>query len=187
MPSQYRAIWSTPGGGTGYSVFHFEDVVSNTEAQNTANAVRTFFNSLTGIFPDDVTITFDSEVVVLDLAGVLQSVYPVTPPSSVTGINTTSYNRAAGCRVDWDTGHIVAGRRLSGRTYLVPIGSNSYDTTGLLNSVNAAAVVTAGQALITATSSIKPLAVWSRTHGVMWAVDTASCPLKGAILTGRRD
>lgn len=187
MPSEYRAIWSTPGGGTGYSVFHFQDVVSNTEAQNTADAVRTFFNSLSGIFPDEVTISFDSEVIVMDLAGTLTAVYAVTPPASVVGINASTYNRAAGARVDWGTGHIVAGRRLTGRTYLVPAGSSVFGLTGEVTSANVTAIGNAAAALITATSSIKPLVVWSRTHGIAWAATDASVPLKGAILTGRRD
>jgi hypothetical protein len=187
MPSEYRAVWSTAGGGTGYTVLHFQDVVSNTEAQNTANAVRTFFNSLAGIFPDEVSITFDDEVLVKDLAGTLLSVWPVTPPASVAGINASTYNRAAGARIDWSTGHIVAGRRLTGRTYLVPAGSSVFDIAGLVTSANVTAMTNAATALITATSSIKPLVVWSRTHGVAWAASGVAVPTKGAILTGRRD
>lgn len=187
MPSQYRALWSTPGGGVGFSVFHFQDVVSTTEAQNTANAIRTFFNGVAGILPDDVVITFDPEVVVLDLAGALVTVFPVTPPASVTGGSTSTFNRAAGVRIDWNTGHIVAGRRLKGRTYLVPVASTTFDTVGIVTSAASTAILAAANALITATSSIKPLTIWSRTHGIMWAVDSAAVPGKGAILTGRRD
>jgi len=187
MPSEYRAIWSTPGGGTGYSVFHFQDVVSNTEAQGIADAVRAFFNTNVGLFPDDVSINFDSEVIVMTLGGVLTGVFPVTPPATVTGSQTVSFERAAGIRIDWGTGHIVAGRRLTGRTYLVPASIGAFDTTGQVTTATQAAVAAAGATLITATSSIKPLVVWSRTHGIAWAVDTASVPAKGAILRGRRD
>lgn len=187
MPSQYRALWSTPGGGSGFTVLNFQDVANNTDAQDLADMVQVFFDAIKGVLPDDVTVAFDNEVLVLDLAGVLQSVYPVTPPASVVGINSTSFNRAAGLRIDWSTGHIVAGRRLTGRTYIVPVGSSVFDTTGLVTSANVTAVQTAAQALITASSSNAALVVWSRTHAVAWAADTASVPTKGAILTGRRD
>lgn len=187
MPSQYRAIWSTPGGGTGYTVLHFQDVANNTDAQDLANMVRVFFDSIKGVLPDDVTVTFDSEVLVLDLAGTLQTVWAVTPPASVSGINASTYNRAAGIRIDWSTGHIVAGRRLTGRTYLVPTGSSVFDAVGLVTSGNVTAVQTAAAALISSSSSNAPLVVWSRTHAVAWAADTASVPTKGAILRGRRD
>jgi hypothetical protein len=187
MPSEYRAIWSTPGGGTGYSVFHFQDVVSNTQAQGLANAVRAFFLTVSGVIPDDCTVSFDSEVTVYTLGGVLTGVFPVTPPAPTPGLTNATFNRAAGVRIDWGTGHIVAGRRLTGRTYIVPAGAGAFDSTGLVNSANITALTNAGQALITACSSIQALVVWSKTHGIAWAIDTASVPTKGAILTGRRD
>jgi len=188
MPGEYRAVWSTAGGGIGYTVFHFATTVdSNAEAQTIANAVRAFFQSLVGLFPNEVSINFESEYLNLAADGTLEAVFAVAPPAQVLGTDTSTYNRAAGVRVDWGTGQIVNGRRLTGRTYLVPVGAGAYDATGLVTSANATAILAAANTLISATASTAPLAVWSRTHQVSHVVTTPSVPSKGAILTGRRD
>jgi hypothetical protein len=174
MPGEYRAIWNTPGGGTGYSVFHTTDMVSSSNAQAAANAIRAWFNTLVGLFPDEVSITFDTEVLELDVTGNLLAVYAVTPPAQVTGTQSTTYNRAAGIRVDWGTGVILSGRRLTGRTYLVPVSSGAFDANGLVTSATVSAIQAANSTLLTSLDLVGNLGVWSRTT-------------KGAILTGRRD
>lgn len=185
---EYRVIWSTPGGGTGYSVLHFADgVSSDANAQSIANAVRGFFDSIKGLFPNEVTWSFDSEYLELNVDGTLEGVFAVTPPAALAGTGAGTYNRAAGVRLDWGTGQIVAGRRLVGRTYLVPADAGAFDSNGLVTSANSAALIGAANALRTAVSGIAQLAVWSRTHQVVHAVSAVSVPSKGAILTGRRD
>jgi hypothetical protein len=187
MPAQYRALWSVPGGGTGYSVLHFTTAGSSGPAQQIATDVHDLFADLNGQIPDDVTVTFDSEVLDLSEAGVLTAVWPVTPPSSVPGVSTAVYARAQGARIDWSTDTIVAGRRLTGRTYIVPVRGTSFDTTGLLTSTDASSILDQANAFLTQTSSNRPLRVWSRTHGVSAVVGAASVPRQGAILRGRRD
>lgn len=187
MPAQYRAIWDVPGGGTGYSVLHFTTAGNSTAAQLIADHARIFFNDLSSLLPDDVDITFDPEVLDLSEAGVLISVWPVTPPSAVAGSSTAVYSRAAGGRVDWATDQIVSGRRLSGRTYVVPLKSDAFTTTGELASGTVTTLSAAAATFIGNTSGNRPLRVFSRTHGVSAVVTDASVPLAGAILRGRRD
>lgn len=187
MPSQYRAIWATPGGGTGYSVFHCLTATSSTDAQGQADAIRAFFFANRDLFPDDVSFTFDDEVIVLDVTGNLIDVYPVTPPGGFAGTQTTVYNRAAGIRIDWNTGEIVVGRRLTGRTFMVPAAAGAYDSSGLVNSATISAVQTTATNLITALSTKGTMCVWSRTHATQAAVTSGTVPNKGAILRGRRD
>lgn len=187
MPAQYRALWSVPGGGTGFSVLHFTLAGNGGVAQTIADQTRVFFEAVKGGFPDDVTINYDSEVLDLLEDGTLSAVWPVTPPAATTGTSAAVYSRAAGARIDWGTDTIVNGRRLSGRTYLVPMGSTFFDTVGLITTANRAALVTAGTNFITQTGLNRPLRVWSRTHGVSAVVTDASAPAAGAILRGRRD
>lgn len=187
MPGEYRAIWSTPGGGTGYSVFHVSDVPSGAAAQAVADAIRQFFLTNIGLFPNEVSIAFDSEVIMMDVAGNLTAVFPVNPGAVVVGNQTFAYNRAAGIRVDWGTGRIVGGRRLTGRTYLVPASLGAFADDGTVSAPTIAAVTASGQALITALDSVSNLSVWSRKHAAVHDVLTASVPAKGAILRGRRD
>lgn len=188
MPSQYRAIWTVPGGGTGYSVFHSDDATDGTDAQEFADNIRIFFAALASSFPDDIQINFDSEVVTLDLGGSLVATWAVTPPLVVNGTSTAAYNRAAGLRVDWQTGTIVAGRRLNGRTYFVPSASTAFDTEGQVIAATTLQYQNAANALIAnMLADGIPLEIWSRTHGVSQPVVTASVPAFGAILRGRRD
>lgn len=188
MPSQYRAIWSTLGGGTGYSVFHADVAGDVTDAQEFANAVRTFFNSIADRLPNDVTITFDSEVVNLAETGELVGVFPVTAPTLVTGSGALNYSRAAGGRIDWATGVIAGGRRLTGRTYIVPIVAAEFDNSGLLTSACIADLQAAANTLISdLTAAGIVLRIWSRKNAVSAVVISASVPPKGAILRSRRD
>lgn len=187
MPSQYRAIWTVPGGGTGYSVFNFQNAGDSTEAQAIADDVHDFFDAFEGNVPNDVQFSFDSEVTVHDLDGTLTSVFAVTPGAPITGAWTGGFARAQGLRIDWQTGHIVEGRRLTGRTYIVPVANTMFDDNGALTPAAVTAWTGYGQDFIDATGANSPLVVWSRTHNIAWAADTASVPANGAILRSRRD
>lgn len=189
MPSQYRAIWSVPGGGTGYSVFHTDTAGDAATAALIAAQIRTFFNSLAPNIPDDVSITFDTEVLDLDLAGVLINVWAIAAPAAVVGGSSGEYSRAQGVRFDWVTGAIVNGHRLNGRTYIVPVISAVFDSTGLVESGLIAGFTAVGTALINNLNNNagRSLEVWSRTHGVEEDVQSASFPRNGAILRTRRD
>jgi hypothetical protein len=187
MPAQYRAIWTTPGGGTGYTVLHFLPATNGTFAQNIADDVHDFIADFSTNIPNDVSIQFDSEVLELTDAGVLTAVYPVTPGAQVNGSATGEFARAAGARLDWATDVIVAGRRLSGRTFMVPMAGSIFDTNGLLDSSIVTAFQTAANDFLSATATHKQLAVWSRTHATTAAVTSVSVPPQGAILRGRRD
>lgn len=188
MHGEYRAIWTVPGGGTGYSVLHFDQPGDQAEADLVAARIRTLFFSMQSLFPDDITIAFDSEILILDDAGVLQSVFAVTPPTTVTGTSTAVYSRAAGARIDWATGVIVGGRRLTGRTYLVPMVSTIFTTAGLLTPTAVTTIQTAASGYISSmtTDGVVPR-VWSRVHQTTAVVISASAPTNGAILRSRRD
>ena len=188
MPSQYRAIWTVPGGGTGYSVLHFANVVTQAAAQAAAARIRSFFLAMAPNLPDDVQINFDSEVLILDVAGALTGVFAVTPPPVVNGSSSGAYSRATGARVDWSTGSIIAGRRLTGRTYIVPVVGASFDTEGVLNTTAKASIQAGADALLAnLLTDGNQLLVWSRVHAVTQVVQSASVPPAGAILRGRRD
>lgn len=188
MPGEYRAIWSVPGGGIGYSVFHSASFSLASNADDFADAIHDFFDTIDGLLPDDVQVNFDSEVLELNNDGTLNAVFPVTPGTVVNGGATGTFSRAAGARVDWATGQIVAGRRLTGRTYIVPLTAGSFDTEGVLTSAAIATMQGAANTLIsTMASTGTPLQVWSRTHAASHDVTSASVPQKGAILRGRRD
>jgi hypothetical protein len=188
MPSQYRALWSVPGGGQGYSVFHAQEAADTGHAQSMADNIRQFFFSMAGLIPDDVIITFDSEVLVLDDTGTLLNVQSVSAPTAVSGSGGTNFGRALGARVDWLTGAIVAGRRLRGRTYIVPLEAFCFGNDGLLTPIVIENLNDSGQALVDSMDGDGiQLQVWSRTHAFSSSVSGVTAPAKGAVLTSRRD
>jgi len=187
MPAQYRALWQTSGGGAGFSVLHYTIAGNGTAAQTLADQTQDFFDNLDSIMPNDTVINFDSEVLDLAEDGTLTAVWAVTPPAAITGAGAGDFYAAAGGRIDWATDAIVAGRRLSGRIYIVPLIGSAYDTDGSIDAAAQAVLQVAGDGLITDTSFNRPLRVWSRTHAVSAVVESAFVPAKGAVLRGRRD
>lgn len=189
MVAEYRAIWNVPGGGTGYSVFHFNDPGDAGDAQDAANAIRIFFAAIVTLLPDDVTITFDNEMRVLNPStGTLTGVFPVSPPASVVGSGVGTWANAVGTVVTWDTGSIVGGRRLRGRTFIVPLIGTAYDNAGTIASASIVTLFNAADTLRTnLLAAVMPLAVWSRAHGQIALVQSASVNDRTAVLRGRRD
>jgi len=194
---EYRAVWSVTGGGTGYSVFHVREAGLSSvaaEAQIFADDLRTGLATLTGDLPNDVSITFESECREINISdGELLGVHAVDAPASVTGIQTGTYAAPSGAKVTLITDAIVAGRRLRGRTFIVPLAGTSYADNGQVSSGARGRLVTAFEAFRDGPGAYS-LAVWSRPKtgegarpGVLADVISVSAPIKAAVLRSRRD
>ena len=188
---QYRAIWQVPGGGTGYSVFHVRESPGapiGTSVQLFADAVRLGFTSFSGIIPNDVQISFDTEAIEMDVStGQLTGVHGVTAPAPITGGSAASWAPPVGARVDLLTNSVVAGRRLRGRTFIVPLGSSAFsvDTGQILTS--ARDDMNEGFEVFRDDALNWSLGVYSRTHGVLADVTQCSANIEAAVLRSRRD
>lgn len=117
-----------------------------TIAQSAVNAVRGLWNSFAGYLPNDVTYNTQAAIDLYDeLTGTLIGTESAaTTPAAVTGTLASGYASGAGAKIDWNTGVILAGRRVVGHTYVVPMGAGVYDTDGTLT----AAAVSGGQTAI---------------------------------------
>lgn len=187
MPDEYRLIWTTPGGG-GQTTLYTQPTGT---AQAVTNSIRSWLVSLCAGLSNQVTVTMGSEVRRLNVGtGQLEQVFGVTPGTPVPG-NVASQPVADSSQVlmRWNTGHIVGGRRLVGRTFIpgLPVGSL---TAGNLSGASAADFATKGQNLITTLSGSAPLVVWHRPKagagGEAWAADVATCWTEMAVLRRRR-
>jgi hypothetical protein len=187
---EYRAVWSVTGGGTGYSVFHVREantVSIDIAATAFASDLRAGLVTLTGDLPNDVTITFESEAREIDVSsGTLLGVHAVTAPASITGVQTGVYAAPSGAKVDLITGGIVAGRRLKGRTFIVPLSATSYADNGQVASSARTRLVTAFEMFRDDVGTYS-LGVWSRTHGMLADVISFSASTRAAVLRSRRD
>ena len=190
MTFQYRPQWNSAHGGPGVSVFNvrLSGAALTTGPQQIADNIHTFFADVAQHMPDDISFTFPAEVAEMNTTtGTLEAIHPVNAPAQVTGGNANSYMGAAGTSVIWHTEAIVAGRRLRGRTFLVPLVAGAFHTDGTLISTTAGLILQSANNLISDMENVGSLAVWSRTHGVLADVAQPSLATLGSVLRSRRD
>lgn len=180
--------WSgSPVVGGGLGVHYFAGDVTPTDPADIAAA----YENLLPALPPSVSITVaGSGDVIEDTTGVLVNTWSAGPSITVTGSSVTSTCAAGvGACITWLTGGIVNGRRLRGRTFLVPIVSSEYDTDGTLGAGTVGAVGNFGDDLRAA----GPLAVWHRpttpggSDGTSYGVTAQRVRDKVAFLSSRRD
>jgi len=189
--------WSGFTGAPGWTVTHWGAGGGTlTEACDAAtSAMRTFWDSLKTNFPTGITFQVLQEVPMLDVAsGSLQDVLSATStPAAVTGLGSGVTAAPAGASVIWGTGTVRNGRRLRGRTYLVPLASTQYEANG---SLTASAITSIGNAAQTLRSTVaSPLMVFGRPDadvpgletGVAANVVSHSIRDLVAVLRSRRD
>jgi len=185
---QYR--WSWQGGriGQGLSVFNLlgSDFTGNINAAN--SAIRTWFNGLRTTIPDDVTISGPPEVLqVNDADGQLIDVQALTPVAAIVGSSTAAFASPAGRVVRWNTPVVLAGRRLIGRTFLVPSVA-VFNVTGSIDPATITADAALHAALVsTLQSNGTPLGVWSRKNGSIHEVSSGTTLARPTTLRTRND
>lgn len=200
-----RTAWSGTTGGPGLTQTFFDVAgtfgpIDATQAQAAVNAVRTYWDAIKALIPDEVILTVSAVVdqydpVTGDLTG---SVTAATPPTSVTGTSAGNYAMASGIRVNLPTGVIRNGRRVRGAQYIVPTTSTAFGTNGTVSSTSRTTINTAGTTLRSAftTAGLRVL-VYSRPLtadepngprvGDVAEVTGWDASEKGAVLRGRRD
>jgi len=204
MPSilRVKAKWTGFSGAPGYSVFHLRDFgtggptetePSATEAAAAATRVRAFFTAIGGLLPPVALVNLEPEVDLIDVAtGNLIDSMPTGSGAGTSGSGTASYVASAGAVVNWRTGAVRNGRRLRGRTFLVPLSTAAFSTGGGLTGTAASTLRTAANNLASNTGS-PDLCVYGRpsgpgaADGVIAMVTSANVPDFAAVLRSRRD
>lgn len=152
--------------------------------------LHSFFSALTTWLPTSVHISFpaagDSYN---DVTGALTGSWTASTNADVVGGSLDSYAAPAGACVTWNTAGIVNGRRVRGRTFIVPVARNGYDTDGTLAAALVNALDTAAANLVTASAG--GLLVWHRpvsgSGGSAHPVTGHRVRDKIAVLRSRRD
>lgn len=201
MVAIVRTEWSGTSGGPGLTQFALLGAAGGdwnpSGAQSAVNAVRTFWGALTGYLPDELKLNVLPVIDVYDtITGeLIASHVAATVPAQVAGISTGGYAGGAGVKVNWQTGQIRNGRRVRGSTFIVPIASGTFGTTGQVLPAAQTAINSAATTLISQLNGAgSPLGVWSRPRviptprgGYATEVITGTTSNKSAILRGRRD
>ena len=177
-------VWSGVTGLPGVSVFH---------GVGTSTAVVTdllsFFDAIKAFIPSGTQIQVPSSGdSIEDATGALAGSWSLGGGGTVSGTGSGAWAAGVGVAVTWRTGGIRNGRRVRGRTFLAPLISSSFDTSGTMDSTELNAIQAAADALVGGDE----LVVWSRpttsggSDGTSNLVTAATVPDRVTALRSRR-
>lgn len=157
MATVYRvtAAWAGFQGAPGYSKFSFTDLTTDVNRNAAGAAVRQLFFALAGYLPAGTSVTVSPIIQEFDVTtGVLQNESTMTtPPTVVNGTAAAGpFAGGSGFAMTWHTLGFFNGRKVRGRTFMVPT-VGVYDNDGTLLSSVLTASNAAGLALINAASA----------------------------------
>lgn len=191
--------WDGFAGSPGFTNLHFRDFDTDTnpdsaQVSSAINKVAGFFGAIAGLLPAAARLQVQREVDVLEstTGELLNSLNFTGTLNPIAGTATGSVAGPAGAVVNWRTGNVRNGRRIRGRTFLVPLATTAYETDGSLVSSALNTIQTAATTLIGQTGN-PDFGVWARPSGPtatdgIWVVATgASVPDMVAVLRSRRD
>lgn len=178
-------VWSGLTGLPGLSLFYSTPA----DAPAAVAAVNTFFNTIKGSFVSGLSwTTFGSGDTIVQETGQLAGGWS----GGTGGIYNASGGAGAwaagtGGLVKWDTGGVVGGRRLRGRTFLTCILGSKYDAGGTLEDATVGSWQTAADTLVAAGKC----RIWHRPHpgfadGTSLLITSATVPDRVTSLRSRR-
>lgn len=186
------AEWSGFTGAPGYSNFHFGEFTGGADIDQMRNRVGDFFQALYTNVPSSVSISIPPTVEVYDEASGLLTGYEeggeeITIEATGT-VNT--YAGPSGAVVNWLTNTVANGRRIRGRTFIVPLRTTAYQSDGTLTSDTLEDIRAAAAGLVQDDFNTG-FSVWSRPQnggsGVLAPVTGYRVPDLAAVLRSRRD
>lgn len=189
--------WTGFVGAPGFTNMYFSPAAGSVVDQAVVNAavakVDNWLSQFKSSLPSAVTVGVDPSIEVIESTnGVLQAFMTGTPAAASAGTDTGTFSAATGVVTSWYTGGIRNGRRVRGRSFIVPMGPTAYQTDGTIATAKLTGWRGAANTLIANVDAAR-LAVWGRptgpgaTDGVAYDVISANMNDKVAILTSRRD
>lgn len=178
--------WEGFPGAPGYTNIY----ATTTDPEDVGLAFNDFIGSNPGTFPAGLEVTLMPEAEELDeTTGTVTGLIPIAGGLVLTGTGTSAWAGPAGMVVSWSTGGLVAGRRVRGRTFLVPVVSFVYGSDGTIEA-SALATWRADLATYLAATSGRQV-IWSRPRaglaGSAHVVTGGRIPDMVAVLRSRRD
>jgi len=183
-------------GGPGVATFYALD------APTALPSLRTLWGALAVSMPTSVSIkVLASGDTIEDTTGVLVGAWAAADAAGVVGADGSTYPAPVGACISWLTSTIFDGKRLKGRTFVVPMGGGSYQLDGTINAANITTFTNAAQAYVAA--QVANALVWHRPRaakpadgsrpavtaraGGSAAITQGLCVDKAVVLTSRRD
>lgn len=200
-----KTHWNGTSGGPGLTQLAFQSQTDPhtwdaAAAQTAVNAVRTFWNTMVGIIPNNISLQVDPVVDVFNVidAGLVGTYTAATTPVIVQGTDAGVFNMASGLKISLKTGSILNRRRVHGSIFLVPCAGAAFDGDGVVTGGNVTTMMNASNTLLsTSRTANQGLCVWSRPKkataqhpardGAASDVTGFQINSHGAVLRGRRD
>lgn len=184
--------WTGFNGAPGYSAFHFAGgggLIS--DAQQVATRVASGMFILRPALPASVQIAVESEVTRLDSdTGEILGFHAIDELDDYSGQGTEGYSAASGGVINWRTDDVRFGRRIRGRTFIVPLSGESYESDGSLTSSALGTLRNFADEIVGGDIDSE-FGVWSRpragTGGVFATATGYHVPDMSAVLRSRRD
>lgn len=193
-----RINWTGFSGGPGYTNLYFEptvesDPITQPIVDAAVTKVQTFLTSWRPYFAPTVFTGVHAQVDEIDeVTGGIEAFWTATPTAAAGGTGSTGFSSASGACISWSTGGVRNGRRVRGRTFMVPLSSNAYDTDGTIHGTPLPIMRTAATTLTDDANGVR-LVVWARPNpalpitGGAYDIVSATVSDKVAVLTSRRD
>jgi hypothetical protein len=164
-------------------------------------ALRAWWEALKVYIPSVVSIQpVNAGDIIDDASGTITGSWGIATVPAVTCTGGGVYAAPAGMQVRWQTQDILDGRRVRGRTFVVPLVTGAYQTDGTLLGTASTAFQTASDTFVSATANT--FCVWHRPRPAVPAdgsrpavayrpgghavVTAASVPDRVAVLRTRR-
>lgn len=145
-------VWSGANGLPGYSKFRAVTSLSSTQLNAFAANVMAFFSAIKALVPAIVTFTMQPGASVHEDDGTLINEATITSlPAPVVCTGSGAYSAASGILVLWNTGAVNGGKKVRGRTYLVPVSTTVLQADGTIVDAQRTVVQTAANTLVGAT------------------------------------
>lgn len=186
------ARWTGFPGAPGYSNFFFAGgggLIS--DANQVAQRVMDAFSEVVGQLAPGTIIRIEPEAAVVDSeTGTTTGYRNISDVAGLESLGTGNYAGPAGAVVTWRTSDLRFGRRIKGRTFLVPLSGNAFDADGTING-GTISDLQAFAATLVGGDLDSEFGIWSRPRdgagGVFATVDSFSIPDRVAVLRSRRD
>lgn len=188
-----KTRWTGFTGSPGYTILHFSAPTEPTltRAQEVHGAVQTFMSGISSYLPSAARLTVETGVEIInETNGMLENVFTVTAGTAISGTVTGGFSSATGACINWNTTEVRNGRRVRGRSFIVPLAATMYDTDGTLTPTVLAGLQGRADTLVGGGWDLqvfKRPTVKGATDGDAATVVSARIADKTAILRSRRD
>jgi hypothetical protein len=152
---RHRTVLTGGAIGQGVATMYFLDM------STAVPSVKDFWTALAPAMPVGISIQVESAGdVIEDTTGEIIDAWTRPSVSALGTSGGSNYSAPSGAVVRWNTATILDGRRLRGRTFVVPLASGGYDTDGTIGGTTLSPILIAAEALVTSQSS--SFVIWHR-------------------------